>query len=111
MSPPALLFLKISLAIRGLQSQFPWGFSVPLPDPKVGKSVVGPRTFLTVREFLWYNCSSVRGLSARRLCGGVNGDLLQEGLCHRLCDPGNSSREGKLVICGVLKWFWRGWRK
>ena len=21
-------------------------------------------------------------------CGGVNGDLLQEGLCHILCDPG-----------------------
>ena len=32
----------------GLQSQIPWGFSVSLPDPQVGKSVVGPRTFLTV---------------------------------------------------------------
>ena len=31
-----------------LQSQIPWGFSVSLPDPQVGKSVVGPRTFLTV---------------------------------------------------------------
>ena len=27
------------------QSQIPRGFSVPLPDPQVGKSVVGPRTF------------------------------------------------------------------
>ena len=26
-----------------------------------GKSVVGPRTFLTVREFHWYNCSAVCG--------------------------------------------------
>ena len=31
----------------GLQSQS-WEFSVPLLDPQVGKSVVGPRTFLTV---------------------------------------------------------------
>ena len=36
-----------------------------LPDPQVGKSVVGPRAFLTVREFLWYNCSVVCGSSAR----------------------------------------------
>ena len=35
-----------------------------LPDPQVGKSVVGPRTFLIVWEFLWYNCSAVCGLSA-----------------------------------------------
>ena len=43
----------------GFQSQIPWGFSVPLPDLQVGKFVVGPRTFLTVWEFLWYNCSAV----------------------------------------------------
>ena len=35
----------------GLQNQVPWGFSVPLPDPQVGNSVVGPRTFLTVEHF------------------------------------------------------------
>ena len=29
--------------------KFPWGFSVPLPDPQVGRSLVNPRTFLTVR--------------------------------------------------------------
>ena len=28
-----------------LQSQIPWGFLIPLPDPQVGKSVLGPRTF------------------------------------------------------------------
>ena len=42
-----------------LQNQIPRGFSVPLPDLHLGKSVVGPRTFLTVQEFLWYNCSAV----------------------------------------------------
>ena len=42
----------------------PWGFSVPLPDPQVGKSVMGPRTFLTVWEFLWCNYSTVHGPSA-----------------------------------------------
>ena len=26
-----------------LQSQIPWGFLVPLPDPQVGKSLMGPR--------------------------------------------------------------------
>ena len=39
------------------ESLFPWGFSVLLPDPQVGKSVVGPRTLATVQELLWYNCS------------------------------------------------------
>ena len=49
---------------------------------------MGPRTFLTVREFIWHNCSAVCGLSAWQLYGGVNGDLLEEGLCHTLCDSG-----------------------
>ena len=44
-------------------------------------------TFLTVQEFILYNCSAVCGLFARQLYGGVSSDLLQEGLCHRLCDP------------------------
>ena len=64
------------------------GILSPLADPQVGKSVVGPSTFLTVREFLLYNCSAVSGSSALWLYGGANGDLLQEGLCHMLCDPG-----------------------
>ena len=38
-----------------------------LPDPQVGKSVVGPRTFLTVWEFLWYNYSAISGLSVQWL--------------------------------------------
>ena len=44
----------VSFVIKSqrLQSQIPWGFSVPLSDPKIGKSVVGPRTFVTVQEFL-----------------------------------------------------------
>ena len=39
-------------------------------------NLVGPRTFLTVWEFIWYNCSAVCGLSAQWLCGGFNGYLL-----------------------------------
>ena len=58
-----------------------------MPDLQVEKSFVGPRTFLTVREFIWYNCSAVCGSSVWWLYGGVNGALLQEGLCHRLCVP------------------------
>ena len=59
-----------------------------MPDPQVGRSVEGARTLLTVRAFLWYNCSAVCGSSVLWLYGGANGDLLQESLCHMLCDPG-----------------------
>ena len=31
------------------------GVLSPLPDPQVGKSVVAPRTFLAVQEFILYN--------------------------------------------------------
>jgi len=68
----------------GLQTHISWGFSVPLPDPQVGKSVVCPRTVLTVQEFIWYNFCAVCGSSAQQLYGRANGDLLQEGLCHTI---------------------------
>ena len=39
---------------------------------------MGPGTFLTVQEFIWYNCSAVCGSSAQQwLYGRVNGDLLK----------------------------------
>jgi len=41
-----------------------------------------------VWEFIRYNCSAVCGWCTWRLFGGVNGDLLQEVLCHMLWDPG-----------------------
>ena len=44
------------------------GFSVPLPVPQVGK-FVGPRTFLGVREFLWYNCAVVGLLLSGSMMG------------------------------------------
>ena len=62
---------QIPLAFKEL-----WGVSVTLLDAQFGESVVGPRTFLTVGEFIWYNCSAVFGSSAPQLYGGVNGDLL-----------------------------------
>ena len=68
------------------------GFSVLSPDPQFRKSVVGPRTFATVWGLLWYNCSLVCRSPAWWLYGGVNGDLLQEGLCHTLCLPGAVAR-------------------
>ena len=42
-----------------------------LPNAQVGKSVVGPRTFITVWELLWYNCSPVCGMSAWWLYGRI----------------------------------------
>ena len=74
----------VSSVVKSLQSQILWGFSVALPDPQVGKSAGSPRTFLTVQEFLWYNCSAVCGSFAHLLYGGANIYLLQEGLCHTL---------------------------
>ena len=53
----------------GLQSQIPWGFSVPLADPQVGKSVVGPITFAKLQELLCCNCSPICGLSAQPMVG------------------------------------------
>ena len=47
-----------------------------------------PRSFATVGELLWYNCSAVCGSSAQQLYDGADDDLLQEGLCHTLCLPG-----------------------
>ena len=64
-----------------LKSQISWGYSVPLPDPQVGKSVLGPRTFATVWEFFWYNCSPVCESPAWWLYSGANDDFLQEDLC------------------------------
>ena len=64
------------------------GFSVPLPDPRVGKPVVCPRSFSTVQELLWYNCSPVCRSSAWWVYGGANGDLLQDDLCHTPHLPG-----------------------
>lgn len=63
------------------QSQITWGFLVPLWNPQVGKSVVGPR-HSWVQELLWYNYSQVCGLPTEHLYDGANGDLLQENLGH-----------------------------
>ena len=43
------------------KSLFTWGFSVLWPGPQAEKPVVGPRTFATVQELLWYNCSPFCG--------------------------------------------------
>ena len=80
------------------KSLFPWGFSVLLLDLQVGKSVVGPRTFATVWEILYYNCSPVCGSSAWQLYGGANGNLLQEDLCHTPCLPGSPCPCGRSLL-------------
>ena len=59
-----------------------------LLDPEVRKSVVAPRTFSTLQEFLWYNCSPVCGSPTQKLYGGANGDLLWEDLGHMPHLPG-----------------------
>ena len=67
--------------------QIPRGFPFPLPDPQVGKSVVGPRTCTAVRA-LWYSWSPVCGSSTWWLYGRANSAFLQEGFCRTPCCPG-----------------------
>ena len=71
---------KASLAQSPTASKvkFPRGSQLDLLDSQVGKSVLGPRTFLPVWEFLFYNCSAVCMSCAQWLYGGANGDLLHE---------------------------------
>ena len=90
---------SVSLVLWNLCNQIPFsskvrfsGVSQSLCQIPVWEPVVSPRTFLTVQEFLWYNCSAVCGTSAHQLYGGVNGDFLQEGLRHRLYDPGSCTQ-------------------
>ena len=70
---------QIPLASR---VQFSGSFQSLCQIPRLGNLLWVLEIFLTVREFLWNNCSALCGPSALRLYGGVNGDLLQEGLCH-----------------------------
>ena len=44
----------------------------PFADPQFEKSVVGPRTFLKVLEFLWHNCSAVCGFLLSSGLVGLN---------------------------------------
>ena len=62
---------SVSLVLWNLCNQIPFsskvkfsGVSQSLCQIPVWEPVVGPRTFLTVQEFLWYNCSAVCGSSA-----------------------------------------------
>ena len=80
---------SVSPVPTGLQSKFSGGFQSICQIPRVGNLLWVLELFLTVREFLWYNCSAIFGLPAWWLYGGINSNLLQEGLCHRLCDPGS----------------------
>ena len=65
----------------------PWGYSVPLLDPQVGKPALGPRTFTAVWELPWYDCSPICESPIRWLHSGANDDLLQEHSGHMLRLP------------------------
>ena len=58
-SPSLVEVLQLNPA--GLQSQIPWQFLLPLPDPQVGNPDMGLRIFTIVVELLWYYCSPVCG--------------------------------------------------
>ena len=72
----------------GLQSQISWRFSVPLPDPLVGKSAVGPRTLQCYENFFGAIVLQFVGwLPAQRLYSGANGNIFPENLSCALCLP------------------------
>ena len=78
-------FKSVSPVLQKFCNQFPLDLKVKFPggsqsllDPQVGKSGVSPRTFTTVPELLWYNCSPVCGSPVSWLYSGANGNLLQE---------------------------------
>ena len=77
-----------------------WGFPVPLLDPQVGKSIVGPRTFATVQELVWYNCSAVSGLPISWLYGRATGSVV--GL------TATSFRRTNATLCGSQACYCRG---
>ena len=53
--------------LTSLQILTLWEFLLPLPDPQVGKPVVGLRTFTPVGGLLWYYCSPVCESPTQRL--------------------------------------------
>ena len=54
----------------------------PSARPPGSEICVGPRSFATVWELLWYNCSPICGSSAWELCDGANANFLRDDLCH-----------------------------
>ena len=44
--------ISLNISIQHCSYKIPWGFSVPLVDPQVGKPVMGLRTFTTVCELI-----------------------------------------------------------
>ena len=56
------------------------GVLSPFPTSSCWEIYLDPRAFLTVWEFIWYNCSTVCGSSALWLCSGAKGNLLPRGL-------------------------------
>ena len=75
----------LSSNLTDLQSQIPWGLSVPIPDSHIVKSFVDPGTFAIVQELLWKNCSPVCGLSAQWLYGGLTCCASQVCCSQRSC--------------------------
>ena len=69
-------------------------------DPQVGKSVVSLGTFLTMREFLWYYCSAVCGVSALWLYGVANGNLLPRGLMPDGAHPRSATARAPVRAAG-----------
>ena len=75
---------SVSPVMWKFRNQIPMAFQVKFPAGShshcqiPGWEICGLRTFGTVWELLWYHCSPVCGLSAWRLYGGANDDLLQE---------------------------------
>ena len=84
-----LCLLRVCFSSSVIKSHWPsksdfLGVLSPFAGSTGWEICLGPRTFATVQELLWYNCSPVCESSAPWLCSGINDNLLQGDLCHML---------------------------
>ena len=112
---------SVSPVLWKFYSQIPLAFKVKFPEDA--------QALLDLRVGDLANCPAVCGSFAQQRCGGANGDLLQEDLCHRQSLPGllqpeplspqqatadsclcrRHSDSGLSVSCGVPgSWFTQG---
>ena len=83
-----LCLLRVCFSSSVIKSHWPsksdfLGVLSPFAGSTGWEICLGPRTFATVQELLWYNCSPVCGLPVQWLYSGPNGDFLKRtGVTH-----------------------------
>ena len=98
-----LCLLRVCFSSSVIKSHWPsksdfLGVLSPFAGSTGWEICLGPRTFATVQELLWYNCSPVCGLPVQWLYSGPNGDLLKRtGVTHIIL----------LIKVYIVLWFFQ----